>query len=291
MKEFKDKIAVITGAASGIGLAIAEQCAQRKMKIVLSDIEPKALNKVGSDLKAKGADITAVVTDISKVDEVKNLAQATTKAYGKVDLLFNIAGVAAGSTLWESSLNDCKWVIDVNLWGLIHCVREFIPMMIEQKSPCHVVNMSSLAGVMTYHPSAVYHLTKHAVVAVSEQLHHDLAIRQSDIKVSVVCPDFVNTNLMDAESHRQEEYKNDPSTLKKPDGPVDTEAMFRQLIKNGMPSSKVADQVFDAIINEQFYVFTHPESNPLIQMRTDSLIKGENPVLPPAPSMPPMEGQ
>jgi NAD(P)-dependent dehydrogenase (short-subunit alcohol dehydrogenase family) len=282
VKKFENKVAVITGAASGIGRALAQRCAQEKMKIVLADIEEKALLAAESELKADGAQVIAILTDIAKHEDVKALAQETINAYQHIDLLFNNAGVAAGAAIWESTLNDCKWVIDVNLWGVIHSIREFVPLMMQQDIPCHIVNTSSIAGLTTYHPSALYQLTKHGIVAISEQLHHDLAIRGANIKVSVLCPGFVNTNIMDAERNRPAEYVNQLDERKTADAD-DMEDAFLQMIKNGMPPTEVATRVFQAIVEEKFYVFTHPELNMLIQARMEDILHGRNPSLPPAP--------
>lgn len=280
MKEFNNKVAVITGAASGIGRGLAERCAQEKMKIVLADVETEALFRSESEIKEMGADLISVVTDVSKIDDVKNLAQMTLNTYGNVDLLFNNAGVGSGSSLWESTINDCKWVIDVNLWGVIHCIREFIPIMLEQNTACHVVNTASIAGLSTYHPSALYHLTKHAIVALSEQLYHDLFFRKANIHVSVLCPGFVNTNIMDSDRNRPEEYKNDPFEVSEIPGSEKMEEGFRQLIMNGMSTSDVADYVFQAIAAEKFFIFTHPDLKGLITSRMDDIVQERNPTIP-----------
>ncbi|MBU1171279.1 MAG: SDR family NAD(P)-dependent oxidoreductase [Proteobacteria bacterium] len=147
MNEFKNKVAVITGAASGIGRGLAVRCAQEGMKIVLADVETDALGKAECDIKKMGADVIGVVTDVSKPENLKRLALKTLSTYGTVDLLFNNAGVGAGATLWESTIKDCQWVIDVNLWGVIHGIREFIPIMLKQTTPCHVVNTASISGL------------------------------------------------------------------------------------------------------------------------------------------------
>ncbi|MCD4735460.1 MAG: SDR family NAD(P)-dependent oxidoreductase [Bacteroidales bacterium] len=152
-------------------------------------------------------------------------------------MLFNNAGVAAGSSLWESTLNDCKWVIDVNLWGIIHCIREFVPIMHKQNTPGHIVNTSSIGGLSTYHPSALYQLTKHGIVALSEQLHHDLAMKGMKVKISVLCPGFVNTKIMDMERNRPEKYSNDSSDSKQMPELANIEETFRQMIKTGMQPS------------------------------------------------------
>jgi NADP-dependent 3-hydroxy acid dehydrogenase YdfG len=282
MKDFKNKVAVITGAASGIGRGLAEYCVQKEMKIVLADVEEKALFLSETEIKAAGADVIAVVTDVSEIKDVKSLAKRTIEAFGKVDLMFNNAGVATGSSIWESSINDCKWVIGVNLWGVIHCIHEFVPIMLRQGTPCHIVNTSSMAGLVTYHPSALYQLTKHGIVAISEQLLHDLEIRGANIKVSVICPGVVNSNIMDAERNRPKKYLNDPSGIAQNLGPDDIEQAFRKMMKkSGMPPSVLAEMVFKAIEEDKFYIITHPEMKPLVQMRMDGIIEERNPVLHP----------
>lgn len=284
MKDFKGKVAVITGAASGIGYALAEKCVQNKMKVVMADIEEDALYNAASEMRARGAEISAVVTDVSNVDDVKGLADKSIEAYNRVDLLFNNVGVAAGASLWESTLNDCRWVIGANLWGILHCVRQFIPIMLEQGTPAHIVNTASVGGFSTYHPSALYQLTKHGVVALSEQLFHDLTIRNANIKISVLCPGFVDTKIMDAERNRPQKYNNEPSK----DDPVPRsdkeEAAFRQMIKAGMKPSKVADIVFQAIEAEKFYIFTHPELKGIVKDRMDAILNESIPILPPMES-------
>ncbi len=281
MKSFKDKVAVITGAASGIGLGLARKCTQLGMRTVLADIEEAALIKAESQLKAEGAQVIPVVVDISKIKDIQKLSRETLKAYGGVDLLFNNAGVATGQSIWESSLKDCEWVINVNLLGVLHSIREFVPIMLEQKTQSHIVNTSSLAGMASFHPCALYQLTKHGVVALSEQLHHDLAIRGANIKVSVLCPGFVNTSIMDSERNRPEQYIDAGIETEAPVEPDPMEAAFRQMVEDGMAPLKVADIVFEAIKNERFFIFTHPEIKEMVQARMGDILEERNPVLPP----------
>lgn len=284
MRNFKDKVAMVTGAASGIGRGLAEYCAQKEMKIILADVEEKALALTESEMKSGGADVVAIVADVSKIDDVQFLAKRTIDAYGKLDILFNNAGVAAGTSIWESTIKDCRWVVGVNLWGVIYCIHEFVPIMLKQGTPCHIVNTSSMAGLTTYHPSALYQLTKHGIIALSEQLFNDLKLRGANISVSVLCPDAVNTNIMEAERNRPEKYQNDPSLAVNNPEPDPMEAAFREMIKSGMLPSELAEIVFKAIEEETFYIFPHPEMKPLIQLRMDGIIEERNPLLPPMPN-------
>ena len=178
MKEFKGKVAVITGAASGIGRAIAERCAREGMKVVLADIEEEALSQAEEEMKAEGATVLAALTDVSKAGDVEALAQKTLDTFGAVHLLCNNAGVLPGRDfLWERTLNDWEWVLGVNLWGVIHGTRVFVPVMLEQGTECHIVNTASAAGLLSIPYLGIYNVTKHAVVALTETLHRELRLR------------------------------------------------------------------------------------------------------------------
>jgi len=183
MKEFKDRTAVITGAASGIGRAIAEQCARESMKVVLADIEEEALSQAEKEMKAAGASVLAVVTDVSKASDVEALAQKTLDAFGAVHLLCNNAGVGVGGCVWECTIEDWKWVLGVNLWGVINGVRVFVPIMLEQDTECHIVNTASGLGLISSPYPGIYKVTKHAIITLSETLYHEMALRGTNIKV------------------------------------------------------------------------------------------------------------
>jgi NADP-dependent 3-hydroxy acid dehydrogenase YdfG len=171
MKELKNKLAVITGAAAGIGRGIAQRCAAEGMKVVLAGINLDNLLRVEEVLKSKGAAVLSVQTDISKRDDLEALAEKTLETFGAVHLLVNNAGVGAGYSIWESSWGDWEWVLGVNLWGVIYGLKVFVPIMLAQDTEDHIVNTASIAGLLPYHPSAPYQVSKHAVVALSEQLH------------------------------------------------------------------------------------------------------------------------
>jgi len=275
VKEFKNKTAVITGGASGIGRALAERCAREGMKIVLADIDEPNLANTESELKAKGASVLAVKTDVSKRGDVEELACRASDEFGQVHLLFNNAGVAAGGSPWEATWNDWKWVIGVNLWGVINGVKVFTPLMLAQNTECHIVNTSSMAGLIVGSGSSTYAVTKHAVVALSENLQLSLQQRGAPVKVSVVCPGVTRTDIINAERHRPPELQNEPVAMT-PERQAAL-AAFKAVIEAGMPPAQVADIVFDAIQKEQFYILTHPEWLEIIHLRTDKLLRMENP--------------
>jgi NAD(P)-dependent dehydrogenase (short-subunit alcohol dehydrogenase family) len=280
MKVFKDKVAVITGAASGIGRAIAERCVREGMPVVLADIDAANLNQAETELKASGGTVLAVPTDVSKRTDVEHLAHLALEAFGHVHLLFNNAGVGAGGAPWEATWNDWEWVIGVNLWGVIHGVKVFTPLMVRQNIECHIVNTASAAGLVVGGASAPYAATKHAVVALSESLYLALQKRNALVKVSVLCPGLVRTNITDAERNRPSELNNEPATIT-PEMQAGL-AAFKALIQASMPPLQVADVLFDAIKNEQFYVLPHPEWTDVIRLRTDNLLRMQNPVSPSA---------
>ena len=277
MQEFTDKVAVITGAASGIGRALAEHCAQEGTKVVLADVEEAALAQAEQELRANGATVLAVRTDVSRAGDIEALAQQTLKAFGAVHLLVNNAGVGAGGEIWESTLPDWEWVIGVNLWGIIHGLRTFVPIMLAQDTEGYIVNTASIAGLLPYHPAAPYQVTKHAVVALSEHLYYSLAQRQAKVKVSVLCPGWVNTRIMDSWRNRPEALQNEPQAVPaSPEQEAVVQSM-RAAAEAGLPPRQVADQVFDAIRKEQFYILTHPELNAAIQQRMENILQQRNP--------------
>ena len=280
MKEFKGKVAVITGAASGIGRGIAERCVNEGMKVVLADVDEANLAKAETELKTSGGMVFGVRTDVSKRSDVELLARQVLDAFGQVHLLFNNAGVAAGGAPWEATWNDWEWVIGVNLWGVIYGVKVFTPLMLAQNTECHIINTSSTAGLIVGGGSAPYAVTKHGVVALSESLYLALQQRNSLVKVSVLCPGLVRTNIADAESHRPAELRNEPVTLT-PEMQAGL-AAFKATIEAGMPPLQVAEVVFDAIKQEQFYILPHPEWIEVVQLRTDKLLRMENPQSPAA---------
>jgi len=278
MKEFKDKVAVITGAANGIGFGIAERCAQLGMKVVLAGINAENLAAAEEKLKSTGATLLCVRTDVSKREDVEALAQQTLDAFGAVHLLVNNAGVGAGTTVWESTWEDWEWVIDVNLRGVIYGVKIFTPLMLAQEAESHIVNVASISGLLPSYPSAPYHITKQAVIGLTENLYYSLAQQKAKVKVSLVCPGWVKTDILKSERNRPAELKTKAKAS--PPSPAAREAYQRmqESIEAGMSIQELANHVFHAIENEQLYVITHPEYMPRIQKRFENILQQKNPL-------------
>jgi NAD(P)-dependent dehydrogenase (short-subunit alcohol dehydrogenase family) len=275
MLDLKNKVAVVTGAASGIGRALAEGFAQEGMQLVLADVEPTALEACQAKLSATGARVISVVTDVSRAEDVERLAGRTMEQYGAVHVVCNNAGVAAGGLCWEQSIADWQWVLGVNLWGVIHGIRTFVPLMLKQGGEGHVINTASIAGLITGPAMSIYGVSKHAVVALSETLHHELGLLGAQVGVSVLCPAWVKTNIADSDRNRPPSYP--PSAeAATPQGQM-IEQVTRHLISTGIPPSKVAEDVIEAIRAKRFYIFTHPEFLKLAQQRFETILAAKNP--------------
>ena len=277
MKEFKDKVAVITGAASGIGFGIAERCAQLGMKVVLAGINEENLLRAEESLRKTGAATLIVRTDVSKREDVEALAQKTLDAFGAVHLLVNNAGVGAGTSIWESTWQDWEWVVDVNLMGVIYGVKVFTPIMLAQDAESHIVNVASVAGLVPGHPCAPYQVTKYAVVGLTENLYHTLAERNARIKVSLLCPGWVRTSILKSDRNRPPELQNEPGNVTNNPEALEAYREMQKALKAGLSIEEVADHLFKAIEREQLYVLTHPEYLPNIKDRMENILEQKNP--------------
>ncbi len=275
MREFKGKTAVITGGGSGIGLGIAGRAVQEGMNAVLADINETDLAYAVEALSSSGVEVLGVRTDVSKRADVEVLAERTLKTMGGVHLLVNNAGVGAGTTPWESTWNDWEWVMGVDLWGVINGVKVFTPIMMAQGTPCHIVNTSSMAGLLAFMHSAPYQVAKHAVVALSENLSVSLEMRKSLVRVSVLCPGFVRTQTMNSERNRPAELRDEPKEMNAEQLAMVKVAM--EAVERGMSPEELAGHVFDAIREERFYILTHPEELPMARDRVHRLMEGLNP--------------
>jgi len=280
MESFSGKAAVVTGAASGIGFALAERFAREGMRVVLADIEEAALDSAVARITATGAEAIGVLTDVSRAADVAALAERARSEFGGVHVACNNAGVFAGGLLWEESLADYQWLMDVNIWGVINGIRTFIPIMLEQDTDCHLVNTASMAALCAMPFAGIYHMTKHAVLALSESLYHELDVTSEKVKVSVLCPELIKTGIGTCERNRPPEYS-------KPGDIVDSDA--RQLvfdsinegIQTGVDPSVMADRVIAAIRSGTFYILSEDGWRETAHQRMDDIRTAQNPVLAP----------
>jgi NAD(P)-dependent dehydrogenase (short-subunit alcohol dehydrogenase family) len=266
-------VAVVTGAASGIGLGLSERLAGEGMRVVMADVEEPALAEAADLLAGRGAEVLPVVTDVSLPDQVDALRDRALEAFGAVHLVCNNAGVAdLGRPMWEMSHADWEWVLGVNLWGVINGIRTFVPELLRQDA-AHVVNTASMAGLMTG-VLGPYSATKHAVVALSEALHVQLAGRGAPVGVSVLCPGWVRTRILDADRNRPSRLGPPPEMDAALEG---NRELARQLVETGMDPLAVAGHVVDAIRSGRFYVLTHPELGEVVRRRAEEVLAGGPP--------------
>lgn len=277
MKDFKNKVAIITGAGSGIGRALAEHCSKEGMHIVLSDIDKVALKEVEKSIKDLGSPVISVPVDVSKAQEIDKLARKSIDAYGAVHLLFNNAGVIVEGRIWEYTIKDWEWVIGVNLWGVINGIRVFVPLMLEQNEECHIINTASMSGLYSDSGLGIYKVTKHGVVSLSETLYHELKRINAKLHVSVICPGFVDTNLGDSDRHRGEEFQNQEGIRPEVKQKMD---FLLENAKQGLSADAIASKTFEAIREDIFYILTHPELKFATKNRMDDILLGRNPTNP-----------
>ena len=277
MKTFRDRVAVVTGAASGIGLALAERFAAEGMKVVMADIEAAPLAAAAEGLRRQGAAVLATRVDVSSPDDVERLARETYEAFGAAHVLCNNAGVAVIGGVHEHTLADWQWVVNVNLWGVIHGVRAFLPRMLAGGDEGHIVNTASMAGLTTAPFMSVYDVTKHGVVALSEAMYKEAQVTGSPIGVSVVCPGLIDTNIMRSSRNRPEALAEHGKA-----GPM-AQAFGQGLsdrLAGGYPPSEVAEQVIQGVREGRFYIVpAQPEVKDGIAIRAKDLLELRNPTL------------
>jgi NAD(P)-dependent dehydrogenase (short-subunit alcohol dehydrogenase family) len=249
------------------------------MNVVLADLEEEALRRTERQLKEAGATVTAKRTDVSRSDDVEELAKFTVDTFGAVHVLCSNAGVGVGGVTWQNTLRDWEWVLGVNLWGVIHGIRAFVPIMLEQGDECHIVNTASGAGLHTRPWLAMYCASKHAVVALSESLYYELTLTGSKVKVSVLCPAVVNTRIGESERSRPEDLRNEDAAGVPSQQMQVMEQAFRALLAKGLPAEEVAEHVVEAIREDRFYIITHEETKGRVRTRMEDILEARNPSL------------
>ena len=271
MKELKGKVVAVTGAASGLGRAMALAFADEGMHVALGDVSDAS--DVLAAVEAKGVSAVSVKLDVSKAQDVEAFAQLVDKELGGAQVVCNNAGVSPLGAAWETSLDDWRWIVGVNLWGVIHGVRSFVPRLLERNDG-HVVNTASVAGIINPPGSGAYNVTKHAVVALSETLHHDLRERGSAVGVSVLCPAYVPTGIANSERNRPAGFE---ATVKNKEM-LAREQMLKKAVASGrLSADDVAKAVVQAVKEDRFYILTHPRIKGAIGARMDDILQDRTP--------------
>lgn len=280
MESYEDRVAVVTGAGSGIGLAIATELAARGARLVLGDIESDALTAAVAGLESTGAEIVGVRGDVSIAADVERLARTAMERFGALHVAVNNAGVAGGGPMWEIEPATWEWVLGVDLWGVIHGVRAFVPRIIESGAGGVVINTASMAGLTSTPFMGPYNVAKHGVVTLSETLHHELSLLHPDIGVTVLCPGWVRTRI-----HQSE--RNSPAAVAERQDDVDAvlagtpldgmAGMVDELVANGLDPAEVARMTLDAALAGQVYVLTHGDWTNMVTRRTELMVSGRNP--------------
>lgn len=272
MHEFKDKVAVVTGAASGIGKAMAQRFAAEGMRLVLADIEPHPLSKFAAELQAGGAEVIFEQVDVSQPSHLERLAQSAYQKFGAVHLLCNNAGILPpGAPVWKEPLSTWNWTLNVNFFGVLHGIQAFVPRILAANQEAHIVNTASLAGLTTRPLMSAYNVSKHAVVALSECLYAELQLTTDKIHVSVLCPAFARTRLSD-------NVRNRPAgVLAGPDASFGFFDAIKHVVDEGTPPEQIVDIMLEAVRANQFWILTHPELDHGIRDRFESALARKNP--------------
>jgi len=282
MKELAHKVAVVTGAASGIGLALATRFAQEGAKLVLADIEAAPLEATRAALAAQGAAAIALRTDVSLEEDVKRLADAAFDAFGNVHVLCNNAGVSGGfgaDGVWNVAREDWEWVLGVNFSGVLYGIRQFVPRMLAHGEAGHIVNTASVAGLVTSGTGAAYTVSKHAVLALTELLYKDLKSRSAKLSASVLCPGWVDTKIIDSARNRPQELTPGNVAQATPEQLMRLAAV-RGFLKSGFRPEAIAGLVVDAIRSDSFYVVpVQPEIEEALARRLEDIRLRRNPAV------------
>ena len=282
IQDFKGKTAVLTGAGSGFGLECARIGARLGMNLVLVDVQQDALDTATAEIEATGVKVLSRKVDVSDQAQMEALAADVEKTFGAPHFVFNNAGVGSGGLIWENSVKDWEWVLGVNLWGVVHGVRLFTPMMLAaaKKDPAwrgHIVNTASMAGLLTPPNMGIYNVSKHAVVSLTETLYQDLKLVSDQVSASVLCPYFVPTGISQSHRNRPAELADEKATQSQMIG----QAMSDKAVSSGkVTAAQVAQLVFDAITADRFYIFSHPRALGNVRARMEGIVNQTNPADP-----------
>lgn len=282
ISDFKNKTAVLTGAGSGFGLECARIGAAHGMNLVLIDVQQDALEAAEAETRATGVKVLARRVDVSDAAQMEALAAEVEQTFGAPHFVFNNAGVGSGGLIWENSVADWEWVLGVNLWGVVHGVRLFTPMMLAaaKADPAyqgHIVNTASMAGLLNAPNMGIYNVSKHAVVSLSETLYQDLKLVTDQVSASVLCPYFVPTGISHSQRNRPAGMAQAQATQSQLIG----QAMGAKAVSSGKVSAaQVAQMVFDAVAADHFYIYSHPRALGNVQTRMNAIVTGTNPVDP-----------
>lgn len=281
--EFVGKVAVITGAGSGFGREFALRGADLGMTLVLVDVQADALQSISDELKARGTRVMSRIVDVANGNQMDALADEVAAEFGPVHLLFNNAGVGSAGLIWENTVADWQWVLGVNLWGVIHGIRAFVPRMLAAAKSdldyrAHVVNTASMAGLLNPAASGVYNVSKHAVVSLSETLYHDLALVSEQVRCSVLCPFYVPTGIHQSHRNRPDELAN---STKATASQLMAQAMTSKAVTSGkISAAEVATMTFDAVRESRFYIVSHPQALEGVRLRADDILALRDPTDP-----------
>lgn len=275
MQDFEGKVAVVTGAASGIGRAMATAFAAEGMRLVLADVEVGPLEATAEELRASGADVFAVTADVAQPADVDRIGTAAMDVFGGLHVACNNAGVSGGGLSWEIDLETWRWILDVDLWGVIHGVRTFTPLIIASGGG-HIVNTASMAGLTSNPGMGPYNVAKHGVVTLSETMYVELQMTHPEVGVSVLCPGWVRTRIHESERNRPDEPFG-AAVAETDEGLAAMRDMVANWIAEGLQPAHVASLVVEAIREERFYVLTHPEWQGMVRDRVDRMLSGEQP--------------
>ncbi len=275
MREFKDRTAVITGAASGIGLALAQRAAREGMRLVLADIDEMKLAEAAKTLSVPADRLCTLRVDVSREEDIAALAEEAFSRFSAVHLLCNNAGVGLTRLAWEHTTADWEWILGVNLWSVVHAIHHFVPRMLSQDSESHVVNTASVAGLLSTPGMAAYNVSKHAVVTLSETLYTELVAQNAKVGVSVLCPAWVPTAIHTSERNRPERFGTAaPASA----ASAAYHERVSQAVKSGrLTADDMANAVFDALSSNRFYVIPHSRIKQAVRLRMEDILEDRNP--------------